>query len=159
MNLHILMGQRKCTFLGEYAPEALAIMDENGYENNPGFLDDLLQEHGDSDEFASLAIIVVEVSDIAIERRLSPELPPINGKVVGPPEGGSWGEPQTDSYHAIIAANADLRAVAAHTFENECSSSDGEHVYLWSAGTDNVKVCIHCGDTQPGPTLWAGGTG
>jgi hypothetical protein len=82
MDLYVLMGQRICSFPEEYAPEALAVMDEYGYENNPGFLDDLLGEHRDSGEFSNVAIIVVEVSDSAIDRRLSPALPPIKGKVV-----------------------------------------------------------------------------
>lgn len=82
MNLHILMGQRKCRYEGQYAPEAIAVMDDNGYEDNPEYLDGLLQEHQDSDEFIALAIIVVNVSTQAIERRLTPQLPPIQGKVV-----------------------------------------------------------------------------
>lgn len=82
MKILILMGQRKCLYPEQYAPEVLEAMDENGNDDNPDFLIDAERKYLKSEEFDALAIIVVEVSDLAIERRLSPKLPAIKGKVV-----------------------------------------------------------------------------
>lgn len=82
MNILILMGQRKCLYPEQYAPEVLEAIDENGNDDNPDFLVDAERTYLESEEFDAVAIIVVEVSDSAIERRLSPKLPPIKGKVI-----------------------------------------------------------------------------
>ena len=82
MNILILMGQRKCLYPEQYAPEVLEAIDENGNDDNPDFLIDAERTYLESEEFDAVAIIAVEVSDSAIERRLSPKLPPIKGKVI-----------------------------------------------------------------------------
>lgn len=39
MKLYILFGQRKCTYDGQYAPEALAIADEWTMDENPDYIE------------------------------------------------------------------------------------------------------------------------
>lgn len=82
MKLHILFGQRKCSYPGEYAPEALAVHDDNARSDNPDYLDEELEKCKESDEFTSLEIVTVEVDGAAIERILAPKHPTLVGKVV-----------------------------------------------------------------------------
>lgn len=83
MKLHILFGQRKCLYLGQYAPEAIAITDEYAFEDNPDYILNAADENRASGDFSSVAILTVEVDDDAINARLNPLKPEaVKGVVV-----------------------------------------------------------------------------
>lgn len=66
MDIYVLMGQRKCRYAGEYAPEALEVINEYGNDENPDFLIDKKKEYESSSEFDAVAVIRLRVSDAAI---------------------------------------------------------------------------------------------
>jgi hypothetical protein len=80
MNIHILVGQRKAAFAGEYATEVIAAIDENGADENPEFLLNALEEN--RPEFEAITIVVVQVSNAEIDKRLHPAFKPIEGTVI-----------------------------------------------------------------------------
>lgn len=82
MLLYVLMGQRKCRYEGEYAPEALEVIDENGNDENPDFLVESRAKYEASKEFDSLAVIRVQVSSAAVYAILTPKSPILEGHIV-----------------------------------------------------------------------------
>lgn len=82
MKLHIIIGQRKCQYVGQYAPEALDIADENTMSDNPEWLESQLDGHRKTDEFSSLAVMVVQVRNADVDRLLAPRNMVVEGKVV-----------------------------------------------------------------------------
>jgi hypothetical protein len=91
MKLHVIFGQRKCTYPGEYAPEALDIMDEYGMDENPKWFEERMAEHVNNADFSAVAEVVIDVPDYEIDRRLFPARGPVQGVVVNtlptPPAG------------------------------------------------------------------------
>ena len=83
MILHILMGQRKESYPGEYAPEALAVMTEYGQDENPEYMAEEKKKYRDSGEFESIAVIDFDTSDKAIMAVLRPSSKAIAAVVVG----------------------------------------------------------------------------
>lgn len=83
MILHILMGQRKEAYPGEYAPEALAVIDENAHSDNPEYIAGEKAKYLGSDEFESLAVIDMEVSDASIMAILRPSAKTLRATIVG----------------------------------------------------------------------------
>ncbi len=81
MKIHILFGQRRCSYPGQYAPEALACMDDAGYSENPDYLDSLKQKHEQDSDFVAVQVITVEVDDNEVDSRLFPAKDPIPGRV------------------------------------------------------------------------------
>ena len=75
MIFHILVGQRKCSYPGQYAPEALEVMDANGMSDNPDWLIDKQSEYESSDEFKTLKIVKVFVHQDYIDEILFPPDP------------------------------------------------------------------------------------
>jgi len=82
MIFHILIGQRKCSYPGQYAPEALEIADEYTTSDNPGWMIEKNEYYDRSKEFDALAIIVVHVPGNDIKRALYPKPSVIDGKVI-----------------------------------------------------------------------------
>lgn len=72
MKLHILFGQRKETYPGEYMPEALAVMDEYGQSDNPGYLDGEKTKALTSGEFENVVVVTVDVNGAKIMEMLRP---------------------------------------------------------------------------------------
>lgn len=90
MKLMVLYGQRKCTYPGEYALEALACMDEVGDSDNPDYLIGEQERHQASGEFDRLCIIPLSVSEKEIRAVLYPENRAIEAVVEsGNPAGAS----------------------------------------------------------------------
>lgn len=85
MKLHILFGQRKEDYPGQYAPEALEVMDEYGYDENGEWLQNKLEEYWGHNEFVSLKIIEVDVGSTEALRGLLVGTPSIQGKVLTEP--------------------------------------------------------------------------
>ena len=82
MKLHTLIGQRKCSYPGEYAPEALAVADENTMDVNPEWMESERKKYEDSGEFSSIAIIVIYVHDYFIDEALFPQPIVVDGLVI-----------------------------------------------------------------------------
>ena len=82
MKLHILFGQRKCAYNGQYAPEALEIADENTMSDNGGWLPSKEDYYRETKEFSSLAVIVVKVPDYMIDYALAPKVVEVDGVIV-----------------------------------------------------------------------------
>jgi hypothetical protein len=82
MQIHVLFGQRKERYAGEYGPVIIAADDEYSAEDNPDWL---LQQKAEAEadgDFESVAIITFEVSQDEIMKRLRPQLEPLAAKVV-----------------------------------------------------------------------------
>jgi hypothetical protein len=85
MNLYIIFAQRKCSYPGEYAPEALHVVDEFSRDENPDWIAEKLAEAQAADEFVSADIICIRLDDKAfkaIKDRLY-GLTVVEGKVAG----------------------------------------------------------------------------
>lgn len=82
MDLLVLIGQRKERYVGEYAPEALAVIDGIGDEENPDYMRDELQKQTESGDFDALSVVRLNVSDNAIREALYPALKSIPATVV-----------------------------------------------------------------------------
>jgi len=63
MKLMVLYGQRKCTYPGEYALEALACLDEVGVSVNPDYLINEQAKYEACGEFDRLSILPLAVSE------------------------------------------------------------------------------------------------
>ncbi len=72
MKIHVLMGQRIESYPGQYAPEAIACMDEYGHSDNPEWLDGKKAEADATGEFERTEIVTLEVPLDAIMRLLRP---------------------------------------------------------------------------------------
>jgi hypothetical protein len=81
MKVYILFGQRKCSYDGEFAPEALDIINEFGMDENPEYLENKKEEYILSKEFVALSIIPIEISDRDIDARLGLNQPALTGIV------------------------------------------------------------------------------
>lgn len=66
MNLYVIFAQRHEDYPGQHAPEALEVMDEFGYEENPEWLHEKLAEHQKNNELDSVAIFQVHLKWDAI---------------------------------------------------------------------------------------------
>lgn len=82
MDLHILFGQRRQNYEGEYAPEVLVCWDEFTIDENPeGFweaVDEAKQEM--ADEMSAMCVVVVQVDQDKIARLLN-ATPALKGEV------------------------------------------------------------------------------
>lgn len=83
MKIFVLMGQRNESYVGEYAPEALACMDEYGDSENPDFLREAKVRADESGEFESTTILPLEVDSNEVMGRLRPQGVPVNATIVG----------------------------------------------------------------------------
>lgn len=81
MQLHVLMAQREEAYPGEYAPEALDVIDEIGHSDNPDFLERRAKEARETGEFESVAIITIEVDGDAVMAQLRPSHKPLVGRI------------------------------------------------------------------------------
>lgn len=81
MDLFVLMGQRTESYPGEYAPEALAVIDEVGDEDNPDYMRDELKKAKDSGDFENTVVIKVTVSGGEVMKLLRPMTAALVGTV------------------------------------------------------------------------------
>ena len=63
MKLKVIFGQRIERYEGQYAPEALEIMTEYDYSDNPEWLHNKLKEYTSLEEFYSVEIVDIEIDD------------------------------------------------------------------------------------------------
>ena len=83
MELLVVMAQRKERYEGEHAPEALAVITEYGDDDNPEYLQDMLSENRESDEFVAVEIVRLKVDDDALMAALFPNRRAIIAEVTG----------------------------------------------------------------------------
>jgi hypothetical protein len=81
MKIYVLFAQRKCRYNGEYAPEALEVIDAFGMDENPEFLRLKQKEYENTKEFDSVVIIPIAVSNADIDSRLGLNQPPVIGLI------------------------------------------------------------------------------
>ena len=83
MLIHVLMGQRKESYAGEYAPEALAVISDEGMDDNPDYMADTHAEHKSSGEFENLVVFSFQLDAKAVMAALRPQGTPLAAKIVG----------------------------------------------------------------------------
>lgn len=83
MKLFVLFGQRKCSYPGEYAMEALDCMNESACSDNPDYLEGEQAKYEQSNEFDRLSIVELSVSENDVRGVLYPEQKEISASVVG----------------------------------------------------------------------------
>lgn len=81
MKFHIILGQRKCRYEGEYGPEALDIADEFVMSDNPEWFEKQLAKHKKNTDFEFVNTIIVSVPDKVIDEVLNPKPVVVEGKV------------------------------------------------------------------------------
>jgi hypothetical protein len=72
MILYILFIQRKERYVGEYGIEAVEVMDEYSYADNPDYLNDKLKEYRDQKDIDEAKIISVTINEQEIQKILYP---------------------------------------------------------------------------------------
>ena len=73
MIFNIMIGQRKCSYPGEYAPEALEVMDDDAIGDNEVYMIEKLKHYTESQEFNSIVTIRVNIPDGDIDAALFPK--------------------------------------------------------------------------------------
>jgi len=73
MKIIVLMAQRKCSYPGQFSPEALECMSEDHHSDNPDFLHSKKNEYSQTNEFDALELVTLDVSTEAIVQILSPK--------------------------------------------------------------------------------------
>lgn len=61
MNLYIIFGQRKERYAGQYAPEALGIIDEDGYDENPDWLANEIAKYRADSSFLAVKVVTIQL--------------------------------------------------------------------------------------------------
>jgi len=99
MKLYILFGQRECRYDGEFAPEALEVVDEYTMDENPEWFKEKKKEYRSNSFFSSVKEIVVNVSEAEIDKILN-GFPEVKGEIEQPSsQGGSEIEPDGNPLH------------------------------------------------------------
>lgn len=74
MKITLLLGQRECSYEGQYAPEVLEAADEYTMDENPEWIRKKFEEYRKSKEFTSLAYLNIKVPNSAIDQVLNPKV-------------------------------------------------------------------------------------
>ncbi|APC44433.1 hypothetical protein [Pseudoalteromonas phage PH357] len=61
MIIHVLFAQRKESYDGEYAPEAVDVVDEYAFSDNPEYLEGRLSEFKSSAEYQNAEIVDIDL--------------------------------------------------------------------------------------------------
>lgn len=80
MFVKIVFGQRKEGYPGEFAPEALAIIDEYSDADNPNWINEQLEVYKKDKSFLNVRIMNVKVNQDEIRNFLTHQ-PYLDGKV------------------------------------------------------------------------------
>jgi hypothetical protein len=78
----VLVGQRKQRYEGEYAPEALAVIDDVGNDDNPDYMREEFAKQHKSGEFSALAVVRLRADSAAINNALFPASGAIPAEVI-----------------------------------------------------------------------------
>lgn len=82
MKVYVIFAQRRERYPGEYGLEALEVMTENDVDSNPDFMPEKLEENRASGDFASVAIVTLDVSEGEVRKILQPASTTLPAKVV-----------------------------------------------------------------------------
>lgn len=77
MEVQVIFAQRKCSYPGEYGMEALNCATEYELGDNPDVLVDNAKDFEESDEFESIKIVKLQVSESLVKGILFPKNDPI----------------------------------------------------------------------------------
>ncbi len=81
MKLYVLMAQRKERYPGEYAPEALDVIDEWADDDNPDYMARKLEEAKESRVYENVVVVTLKVNGAQIMEMLRPTMPPLNAEI------------------------------------------------------------------------------
>jgi hypothetical protein len=82
MKLFVLYGQRKERYPGEYAPEALTVIDEAGESDNPQYMQDEKSKAIATGEFESVVVVTLELNGGKIMEMLRPTTLSIRAEII-----------------------------------------------------------------------------
>jgi hypothetical protein len=83
MKIHVVVGQRKCDYPGEYGIEALACMSGYEFSESPEYLMEELAKARQSNEFDSVEIVELGVSEKELRDILFPANKIVSAAVLG----------------------------------------------------------------------------
>lgn len=83
MKIHVIVGQRKCHYDGEYGLEALACMSEYEFSDSPEYLMEELAKARKSNEFDSVEIVELDVNEKQLRDILFPANKVVSAALVG----------------------------------------------------------------------------
>lgn len=63
MTLYVLFAHLKETYTGQYAPDALAIISEEGMDENPEYMERELKKVREDDTYAAAAVVRVAITE------------------------------------------------------------------------------------------------
>jgi len=86
MILHVIFGQRTCSYPGEYGPEVIDCWDENCVDDNPEGFDEAIEKAkarmgGKNPEFTSVRVLDVGLDGDKIDRLLN-KTPSLAGEII-----------------------------------------------------------------------------
>lgn len=70
MDVYLIIGQRKNRYPGEYAPEVITAIDYPTLDEQPDIIQTNLKYWRKTDEFVSVEVIKVNISDDYVDRKL-----------------------------------------------------------------------------------------
>ena len=73
MDIYVLFIQRKESYAGQYGIEALEVMDEYSYSDNPEYLDKELTKQRLKSDIAKAEIVKISVDEYAVTKILYPD--------------------------------------------------------------------------------------
>ena len=82
MDLLVLVGQRKERYSGEYSPEALAVIDSVGDDENPDYMAEQEEGARKSGDFTAIAVLRIRVPGNVVTEKLFPSSGVIAGQVI-----------------------------------------------------------------------------
>lgn len=82
MKFHVLYAQRKERYKGEYAPEVLAAIDENGQSDNPEYMLDRKLKAIATNEFESVVVVTMEVNGVKVMEMLRPAKHVLDAQII-----------------------------------------------------------------------------
>lgn len=81
IDLLVVIGQRKDSYPGENAPEALAVITEYGNDENPDYIQDELKRAKADPDMEAAAIFTITINRGEIDRVLRPQSKPLEGQI------------------------------------------------------------------------------
>lgn len=134
MKLLVLMGQRKEQYEGQYALEALAVIDEISDSDNPDYIDAELKKYTASGEFDALAVVCLSVSEKAVREVLYPAARTL---------------PATVANSETPSQIENLKRVAlnqvAHIYQGRCP----DHTNEWNSRDPDCPACQLLASANP----------
>lgn len=73
MKLYVIFGQRKENYEGQYAPEALEVINEYANDDNPTWLGDKFREIQKQEDMKSVKIVTVVINNKNLSDIMNPK--------------------------------------------------------------------------------------